>query len=570
MAKFFNILRKFSVLLAIYFCLNKKFVYGNGLSDSEWQNTWKCVPIKLDICKDIAYNETINMDGGVLNPYTNKTNQDESKNDLSDFTLLLKIKCSVHLRLLLCSVYLPYCSPKVEKPITACRPLCEEVKSKCLTYFDSYGFQWPSNLECSRFPKKNSVESLCLNGGLTSLNGTEEVTETAAPLTKRKVSELDNKVYTVNRNAVTSKGTTVHIHCGNLHSRNSENYFFLKRTKTCVLECFKNGLFSSDEKDNIEKWMSALSSCCCLICSVALIVVLAEYNKVLYAERAVVFITVSFTFYSIGHIIRIVYTRENISCGEENGRKYILPDGSANIACSSIFVLSYGFFMAQNIWWVILTISWFLSSGLKWKQQALANKFNYFHIIAWGVPCAKTLVILVLRKIDGNELTGMCSIGNQLVRLSSLSGFVLGPLFTYLITGTIFLLFGILVSYKLSSSRNSPDYSTTVLRFGQETLSVGIYAVLHALFSAYILSSYFYEYFHRPSWSNDAYLARPNFNVFLLRTIFEFMIGITAAVWLLILHFPAFYKRLKQKIQSPRQASPLLSRRPFRTNESHI
>nr|BAF44469.1 Frizzled4/9/10 [Hydra vulgaris] len=555
------------LLLTYNICSIIKIVYGNGESESEWHNTWKCVPIRLDFCKDVAYNETINMEGGISNPYTDKTNQDEIKSELSHFTLLLRTGCSVHLRLLLCSAYLPYCSPKVEKPITACRPLCEEVKRKCLKHMDTFDFGWPSSLECSKFPKKNSIESLCLNGGLTSLNATKEISEKSVLSTKSKFSKIDEKIYTLNHSPTSSKEIDNHIPCSLGYSRNSKNYFFSQKTKTCVLDCFKNGLFSSEEKDSVEKWMSALSSCCCLICSVALVVSLVEYKRVLYPEKAVVFITVCFVFYSIGHIIRIVYTRENISCGEENGKKYMLRDGSTNVACSSIFVLSYGFFMAQNIWWVILTITWFLNSGLKWKKQTLTKNVKYFHVVAWGIPCAKTLVILVLRKIDGNELTGMCSIGNHHERLSSLSGFVLGPLFTYLLTGTIFLLFGKVVSFKLLSS--SSDNSKTFL-FKQENNSVGPLAVSHALFSAYILSMYFYEYFNKTLWLNDVYLERPNFYLFLLRIIFEFMIGITAAAWLLILYLPGFCKKLLRKIRSSNHPSPLLSRFSSRPNESFI
>ena len=64
----------------------------------------------------------------------------------------------------------------------------------------------------------------------------------------------------------------------------------------------------------------------------------------------------------------------------------------------------YFFLMAGSLWWVILTVSWFLSAGLKWGQEAIDVKSQIFHTVAWMVPSILTILILVLKKVEGENL----------------------------------------------------------------------------------------------------------------------------------------------------------------------
>jgi hypothetical protein len=62
---------------------------------------------------------------------------------------------------------------------------------------------------------------------------------------------------------------------------------------------------------------------------------------------------------------------------------------------------------------VILTVTWFLAAGRKWGQEAIEALSSYFHLAAWAIPAIQTIVILTMRRVDGDELTGMCYVGNQ-------------------------------------------------------------------------------------------------------------------------------------------------------------
>lgn len=97
--------------------------------------------------------------------------------------------------------------------------------------------------------------------------------------------------------------------------------------------------------------------------------------------------------------------------------------------------------------WVILTLTWFLAAGLKWGHEAIEMHSSYFHIAAWAIPAVKTIVILIMRLVDADDLTGLCYVGNQ--QQEALTGFVVAPLATYLLIGnhnmTIQQIYGILL-----------------------------------------------------------------------------------------------------------------------------
>lgn len=86
----------------------------------------------------------------------------------------------------------------------------------------------------------------------------------------------------------------------------------------------------------------------------------------------------------------------------------------------------YFFTMAGSVWWVILTITWFLAAVPKWGSEAIEKKALLFHAVAWGLPGALTVALLALNKIEGDGISGVCFIG--LHDIDALRWFVLAPL----------------------------------------------------------------------------------------------------------------------------------------------
>ena len=507
--------------------------------DPKITDQWKCEPVTLDVCSDVEYNETIVMGLNFPNPITKKTSQLDSKSDLDLFKPLLQASpvCSPKLRLFLCSIYAPFCSQKAKTPIIACQPLCNTVKRQCSAAMEAQGLPWPAALDCDQLPARNDARRMCIGGDVTGGGSRNQYKppskRTKKPKRRRKTRPKDPK-------KVISKRT----YCRMLYLHNNANYFYIDKLQACALQCSKDGLYTLEEKQTMEKCLSVLSCVCGLLCVLALAVTVFQYQHTCYPERSIIFITLCYLFYSLAYIIRIIYTRESVTCRQtDQGLSYLLVDGSGNLSCASTFLLTYCFCIAQNIWWVMLCFSWFIRAGLKWRPDLIRSLSMYFHIFSWSVPCAMTVIVLVVRKIDVNELTGVCFIGNRYENLAALRAFVLGPLFTFLTMGIVFLLFGFIALFRISSDGYNHDEPTLPNKLEPPLLPVGVYAALHAFFSSYIFASYYYEYHNKTSWYREPTSDGPNFQVFLIRVVMDFSIGISAALWLLLVHFPRCLRR---------------------------
>ena len=517
------------------------------------EKPWKCEKITVDFCKDIGYNVTR------MPNLAKNDDQKHAQMELMSFMPLVKVGCSDQLKLFLCSVYTPYCTDKVNKVVFACRTLCEHVRDKCSPIMDKYGFPWPWQFNCSRFPPNNDDKTMCIEGKILPTRAIDKISPRirtppavlTKPITKRPKPTKELK----ETNMIPSvKLKRQHVHmkssrkyCRLIYAHNGGNYVYVDRIRSCALSCKKDGIFTSDEKKLADRWVAGLAYSCAAISLFAVLVVIFDYKSTHYPERAILFITICYLVYSISYIVRIALGREKVGCDEDLGESYVIQDGSGNIGCATTFLLSYCFSMAQSIWWVMLTLAWFLCAGMKWKQEAIRSCSVYFHIAAWGVPCGKTVMILMLRKIDVNELTGLCYVGNRFENLGALRGFVVGPLFTYLIMGTTFLIAGFVALFKIRAVSLCSSESETNSKLDQPLLPIGIFAALHTLFSTVILASYFYEYVNKESWYTNHGSSGPNFEVFLLRLVMYFGIGLLSGLLICFLHTPRTWTKLFKK-----------------------
>ena len=547
------------------------------------EKPWKCENITSSFCKNMKYN------------ITHSHNQHHAHMELVTFQPLVNIQCSDELELFLCSVYIPYCTEKVRQPIMACRTLCERVYKACFPIMASYKFEWPANLNCSQFLPKNDQNNMCIdnadmNDGSSKRkqknkgDNRPSLRTTAISEWKFKTSRDDTgfdimslpfhhgSKTTSNTSQVTTRQDeqigSPRKFCLVKNARNGQNYVFIERSKSCALICNKDGLFTKKEKEIVDAWLTGLSFLCASLSLFALIVVVINMKAVLYPERAIVYITFCYLAYSGAYIVRANVGREKIGCDYAKDRHYTIQDGSGNIGCATTFLLAYLFSMAQNIWWVIMTLTWFLCGGMKWKTEAVRSCSVYFHVAAWGVPCGKTVVILMLRKIDVDELTGLCYVGNRFENISALREFVVGPLFTYLIMGTTFLVAGFVALFTIRpvSNCNTASESTSDSKNEQPLLPIGIFAALHTILSTIILASYFYEYVNRESWFTKVTSPGANYEVFLLRLIMVYAVGLLSALWIICIHAPRCWSKVIQRIsqnssnppeENPAQLEPL-------------
>ena len=121
----------------------------------------KCEPVVVSLCKGLAakYNSDKMYNTTMYPNSLSHRNQEEAGLEVHQFFPLIKVGCSKYLQLFLCTVYVPMCSKPMILP---CRSLCEEARNGCLPLMRNFGFQWPEQLKCSKYPKKG--DGVCFGG----------------------------------------------------------------------------------------------------------------------------------------------------------------------------------------------------------------------------------------------------------------------------------------------------------------------------------------------------------------------------------------------------------------------
>ncbi|XP_013419788.1 frizzled-4-like [Lingula anatina] len=534
-----------------------------------------CDPIKIKMCKGLGYNVT-----GMPNLVGHNL-QGDAELQLQTFTPLIQYGCSSQLQFFLCSVYVPMCTEKVIQPIGPCRTLCESVRSRCKPVLEEFGFLWPAALNCSQFPPKNNQDHMCMDGP-----GEQSSTEPRKP--DQTQSDPNYNVPQVEsgapsgqwpppipqptsgrQNPVGGLPSPPQVLENCYHVRHPDKYVYINRTNKCALLCNADHLFSKDDKYFADIWMSVWAGLCFVSTLFTVLTFLIDSQRFRYPERPIIFLSMCYNIYSIAFIVRLIAGRQAVACDTEpvTHQSIIIQEGLQNTDCAIVFLLLYFFGTASQIWWIILSLTWFLAAGLKWSHEAIELHTSYFHLAAWSIPAVKTIVILVMRNVDSDELTGLCYVGNQ--NLESLLGFVIGPNCAYLVIGTSFLLAGFVALFRIRKHVKNDGVKTDKLEVLM--VRIGIFSVLYTVPATCVIASYVYEYTNRNLWYLPNLTYSPNIEIFMLKIFMSLVVGITSGMWIwsskTLTSWRKFISRLTGR-RSPRKSlgMPDVQYQPANTN----
>ncbi|XP_078485828.1 frizzled receptor [Ciona intestinalis] len=462
----------------------------------------RCEPIQIKMCQGLGYNATRmpNRHG--------QYRQTEAGIELNSYQVLLQYNCSSELPIFLCAAFLPMCEPGLERTIGPCEGMCLSIKKLCLPALKSFGYPWPEILNCSNFPKDNKKDMMCMTG--THPHVKDEQPLIRPPKIKRSYCK--------------------------------QPQISLQSNEGCGWRCgYQQGMFSTEDKEFADLWMGVCSGVCFISTVFTVLTFLIDASRFRYPERPIILIAMCYNIYSISYILRLLVGRNNISCQRNTeGEMFLIKEGLGNTGCTVVFLLSYFFGMASYLWWVILTLTWFLAAGMKWSHEAIERHSSYFHLVAWSIPSIKIVIILILRHVDGDELTGMCYVGNQ--DMNALTGFVLAPLFTYLVIGTSFLLAGFFSLFRIKSYMEKEGSKTDKLE--RLMVKIGVFSVLYIVPASIVIGCYFYEHAVRRLWAQNRNVT-PSATIYFLRILMQLVIGV----------FTGFWVWSKKSMQSWRQCS---------------
>ena len=495
----------------------------------------KCQTLTIEPCKGLNYNRTL------FPNFESHRTQAIAYQYIQPFLPLLRVECSPDLKYFLCSYYAPVCNA-LGKLLPPCRSLCESSKSNCITLLKSFGYVWPRTLACNKFPANPKLQ-LCV--------GRNNTKTTKRPGRRPRPTGPDGR--TLHNTAIGSLRPTAprmtKFECPKELKAPNDLHKFMGESN-CGAPC-ENIYFTADERRISRIWTGFWSAVCAISTVFTLLTFFIDMGRFRYPERPIIFLSGCYFMVAIAFFAGFV-AKDGIACNDAMSEeaKKTLTQGTKNEGCTVIFMMIYFFYMAASIWWVVLTLTWFLAAGMKWGHEAIENSSQFFHLIAWVIPAVKTIAVLVLTEVDGDELTGVCLVG--LSSESALRGFVLGPLVVYFCIGTFFLLSGFISLFRVRSVlKNDGDKREKIEKL---MIRIGVFSILYMVPAITVIGCLSYEQGNREKWRQswlDAFLRerskcfevdgttcppfvgeiRPDFSVFLVKYLMFLIVGVTSGFW---------------------------------------
>ncbi|XP_078665081.1 protein smoothened-like [Branchiostoma floridae x Branchiostoma belcheri] len=388
------------------------------------------------------------------------TNQAEAHGKLVLWTGLRNVpRCWEVIQPLLCSVYMPKCeNGYVELPSYE---MCAITRGPCKIVEEEQG--WPAFLQCQ---DRNQFISGCENEVKNmKFNGTGGC--------ERPLVETDNEKS------------------------------FYKGVDGCGIQC-QNPLFTDAEHERIHKFIAGFGAVTVVFTFFTLATFLVDWkNSSRYPALILFYINGCFFVGSIGWLAQFSEgARDDIVCRSDGTMRIAEPSDGQNLSCVVVFFLVYYFMMAGVTWFVMLAFAWHKSfRALGSCKDALSGKTSYFHLISWSVPLVLSVMIIAMRQVDGDSLSGICFVGYQ--NHEYRAGFLLAPVALVLASGLWFLGNGMFTLVKLQidnpdilSSRASTKIKETIVR-------LGIFAFLALGFVFITFACHVYEFSNHAEWEQS-------------------------------------------------------------------
>ncbi|XP_071253058.1 frizzled-6-like isoform X1 [Salvelinus alpinus] len=480
-----------------------------GARSCHAHSLFTCEPIKVHRCLGMLYNMTFfpNM----MEHY----DQDIAASRMEPFMPLVNLRCSPDVHHFLCQAFIPACIEDT-KVIRPCRDLCEKVRSDCRKDIGTFGITWPLELQCDR------LEYCLYSPDGSALPPTRLTTPKTSLSAKRDMG----------------------FWCPlQLKTRPGQGSTFLG-AGDCAPPC-ANMYFKPHEIEFAKTFIGVCSIVCLCATLFTFLTFLIDVKRFRYPERPIIFYAVCYSFVSLIYFIGFLLGN-NASCNKavHPAAMDTVVLGSQSKGCTLLFMLLYFFSLAGIVWWVILTITWFLAAGPKWSCEAIEKKAVWFHSAAWGIPGALTVMLLALNKVEGDNISGVCFVG--LYDLDALRYFVLAPLCIGVVVGLSLLLAGIVSLNNVRQVIQHDERNQEKLK--KFMIRIGVFSGLYLVPLVTLQGCYIYEQSQRSTWENTwindrcqeysipcshktTESGRPDLSLFLIKYLMTLVVGISAVFW---------------------------------------
>ena len=308
----------------------------------------------------------------------------------------------------------------------------------------------------------------------------------------------------------------------------------------CTARKLREGYFSEADRTFATAWIAVWSALCFISTVITVITFCLDRSRFQYPWRPIIYLSVSFAILSVSYFLALAL-----------GSKLIIRPLSEDIVatkeewqwahapCIIIFTLLYYTQFASAMWWIVLTLCWFLAAGLKWGNEAIAQLAPFYHVLAWSIPLILTISLMAAKVIGGDDLTGTCFVvrdhnGESFYGL--LLGFIL-PMVLIVVVGGAFMIIGFLGIIRVRSHFRKGGEETGSL--DKLIIRMGVFNIIYLIPAVIIISCSIYELVDQVNWcpaeSEQTYCGdchRASTATFITRILFSLVVGILSGVWI--------------------------------------
>lgn len=308
----------------------------------------------------------------------------------------------------------------------------------------------------------------------------------------------------------------------------------------CTLRIIQEGYFREGERTFARVWIALWSTLCFVSTVVTLLTFFLDRTRFHYPWRPIVYLALSFLLHSLSYFLALALGPKLIMRPTEDDTvvKTKAEWEWLHAPCIITFSLLFYTSMASALWWVILTLCWFLAASLSWGNEAIAQLAPFYHVVAWSIPLILTIILLAAKVIGGDDLTGVCFVIRD-HNEESFYGLFLGliiPLCLILICGITFMVVGFLGIVRVRHHMHKKGEQTHSL--DKLSIRMGIFNVIYLVPAIIVVGCAVYELIDQPAWcpaisdSECPGCHHANVGVIATRIICSLIIGILSGAWI--------------------------------------
>jgi len=540
--------------LALVVFMAAATAFGGGLEvGSDYSH---CQAISVPLCAGLPYNAT------VMPNLVGNDNQQDAEHDIHTYKyhMLVKLGCSKDIKFFICAMFTPVCTI-IKKALPPCRELCESAKSGCEQVLEQFLVPWPAQFDCAQFPRAGQGgNNLCVGeenrGSFTSTELKDHQTTTQLPGRPNDFEDFMDFVCPAALQVPPEYEYSLSFGRADRESSGTSRHV----VDDCGAPCSEKLFFGLEYVGQMRVWVGVWASVCLASTLLTLLTFLVDSQRFPYPEKPIVYLSMCYLVVALVYLVGFG-SGDTVACNQPfasnvNGlhKDRVLKQGTLHDwRCSILGMLLYFFLTAGSVWFVVLTVAWFLSAGLKWGQESIDVIASYFHAVVWTLASLQTIMVLILKKIEGDLLSGVCYVG--VLDDSSLLYLVIVPLTIYLAVGFVFLILGFASLLQVRTIMKRDGTRTDKLE--RLMMRIGTFSLLYLVPASTVVGCYLYEYVHLPDWmllwqeeicrdkvlqekwhptcrfpdNQQPQVAPPNFFVFMLKYVMIFAVGIFSGFW---------------------------------------